>query len=153
MPGIWSPTRSGNRRGDLPNSPTRVERHRGVYPMLGPRPVARLCHTFCAMKGLKSVLEVYGSWKATSTKTVETVGFVGFLYHLCRCYIGGGGGNRTRVRKWLHSGFYVRSPSFKIRPPGTRRARFPVALGEVDTRHRRLRRPSVLRPAVVALAA
>src|SRR5690606_32250710 len=65
---------------------------------------------------------------------------------------GGGGGNRTRVRRCVHVCLYVRSPSIEIRRPGTRRARFPGSLGGVDTRRRSLRRTSALRPAVVALS-
>jgi hypothetical protein len=30
---------------------------------------------------------------------------------------GGGGGNRTRVRRQIHAGLYVRSPQFWSRPP------------------------------------
>jgi hypothetical protein len=46
---------------------------------------------------------------------------------------GGGGGNRTRVRKCLYVVHYVRSLSFEIRPAETRQARFPVSLGELGT--------------------
>jgi hypothetical protein len=66
--------------------------------------------------------------------------------------IGGGGGNRTRVRKWIYISFYVRSPSFEIRRLETRRARFPRSLGGVDTLRWSPRRAPTSRPAVVASA-
>src|SRR5690606_15008578 len=42
---------------------------------------------------------------------------------------GGGGGSRTRVRKCVHSGVYVHSPSIRIRRPGPRRTRCLGSLG------------------------
>ena len=63
---------------------------------------------------------------------------------------GGGGGNRTRVRKCVHEGVYVHSPSFKIRHPGSREARYPGPLGG-NLLYRTFHRRHGARPAVVRL--
>ena len=53
---------------------------------------------------------------------------------------GGGGGNRTRVRKCVHVSVYVRSLLIRIRHPGPRQARCPGPLGGVGTLRRSPRR-------------
>ena len=63
---------------------------------------------------------------------------------------GGGGGNRTRVRKRVIGGVYVRSQSFEIRRRRTPQARFHRSLGG-NLLCRALRHGSGARPAVVVV--
>ncbi len=71
----------------------------------------------------------------------------------CRFVNGGGGGNRTRVRRRFNVSLYVRSLSFVIRRRCTRQARLLRSLGSVITRVGTLMPPCRTRPDVVALSA
>ena len=102
--------------------------------------------------GYSLMVEAAGMRQRRTSRTLPASGGprLNFCYFSGKILNGGGGGNRTRVRKCVHEGVYVHSPSFKIRHPGSREARYPRPLGG-NLLYRTFHRRHGARPAVVRL--